>query len=104
VQFDLKGVDIVLSDEIATHATDRLGAALNQYKTHVRAVIVRLKDLNGPKGGVDKECDVEVKLFPAGSITVKEANADLYTAISLVADRVKTAVGRKIDRQNNKRS
>lgn len=103
MELDLKGVNISLTDEIAEHTRARITGALDQYKHHVREVVVRLKDVNGPRGGKDKECDVEVKLLPASTVVVKEAHDDLYSAISLAADRVKNAVGRKIERSNHKR-
>ncbi|MCC7409509.1 MAG: hypothetical protein IT442_15705, partial [Phycisphaeraceae bacterium] len=52
---------------------------------------------------VDKGCDIEVKLLHLEPVLVKQEHEDLYLAISTAADRVKVAVGRKLDKVKDKR-
>lgn len=42
---------------------------------------VQLSDLNGPRGGVDKRCQVELRTDGAGSIVVASVAKDWRTAL-----------------------
>ena len=74
-------------------------AALDQHQSCVGRVEVKLKDINGPRGGVDKMCDVVVNLLPRGEVRVSKSDLDLYAAISFAADAVKNATGREVDKR-----
>jgi len=42
---------------------------------------VRMSDLNGPRGGVDKRCQVELHTDGAGSVVVASVASDWRTAL-----------------------
>jgi ribosome-associated translation inhibitor RaiA len=64
----------------------RLGAALS-------TIVVRLSDVNGPKGGVDKRCQIILVRAGQPSITVEELNTDAYAAVDGAVERAsRTAV------------
>ncbi|MCC7204762.1 MAG: ribosome-associated translation inhibitor RaiA [Phycisphaeraceae bacterium] len=103
MEFDIHGVNIHVTEAIDDHVRSRVSHALNQYDRHIGQVRVVLKDQNGPRGGVDKGCDIEVRLLHLEPVLVKQEHADLYLAISSAADRVKVAVGRRLDKVKDKR-
>lgn len=82
----------------------RLLAALGQHDDWVEKVNVRLWDENGPKGGLDKRCKIEIDLRSGGGVQIEHKGSDQYVVVSEAAERVKQAVGRKVgklrDRQN----
>lgn len=90
--------NVDLTDALAKHAQDRFTYALNQYDHRVGQVTVRLKDVNGPKGGVSKVCDAEIKLQGLPDLMVSKQDADLYLAITAAADTAKVAVGRALSK------
>lgn len=94
------------TEALEDHVRQRFTAALNQHDKHVTQVVVRLTDINGPKGGVDKVCKVHVRLDGRDDLRIEEVNEDMYASISLAADRVKQAAGRQLDRKydHHKRS
>jgi len=96
------GHHIPVSDDLATHAQTRFAAALGQHDGWVTNVTLRLEDVNGPKGGLDKRCHATISLKAGGTIVVEEKTEDLYTAINAVADRAKQAVGRRIAKVREK--
>jgi putative sigma-54 modulation protein len=93
------------SEAIEQHVHDRLTAALDQHADYVRDVMVHLDDVNGPRKGLkDKRCQVIVQFankLPA--IVIDERDDDLYTAVSLAADRVKQSAGRHLGRARERR-
>ncbi|MBK9019858.1 MAG: hypothetical protein IPL72_07600 [Sulfuritalea sp.] len=42
---------------------------------------MRLSDVNGPRGGIDKRCGIEVRPKGASTIAIDDTEADLYVAI-----------------------
>jgi len=86
------------SDAIDTHAQRRLAFALDRFAARVEQVRVRLGDLNGPRGGIDKRCAVECDLGRHGSVVIEEVDDDLYAAIDRASTRLKVAVRRRLDR------
>ena len=95
-RFSIHGVT---SDALRTHVIDRLTFALDQHESHVAAISVHFGDMNGHKtGGNDKRFNVVVNLRGGGEVVIEERGDDAYSTVSLGADRVKQAVGRKLDR------
>jgi ribosomal subunit interface protein len=92
---------IVMTDAIRQHAQKRLRAALGRYAHAVAATQVRLADVNGPRGGVDKHCLIEVQGPGLAATIVRERDADLYVAIDRAAHRIDRAVARRLGRIND---
>jgi len=84
------------SDALNEVVNSRLVAALNQHEAWVERVEVRLTDENADRGGVDKNCRVDVFVKGSSEVFIEERGTDPYAVVSLAADRVKQAVGRKV--------
>ncbi len=78
--------------------TRRLQYALSRFAPDIREARVHGSDLNGPKGGVDKNCRVTVHLHGGDVVTVTDEDADFLAAASRAAERVGRAVARMIER------
>lgn len=90
---------ILPTQAIRDYAQRRLKTALGRYQSVLASVQVRLADVNGPRGGVDKHCVVEVGGPTMAPIIVRERDADLYIAIDRAADRIDRATARRIARR-----
>ncbi len=93
-----------MTEAIDLHVRDRLAAALNQHEGHVSAVAITVRDENGPKGGVDKSCQVQVDLdFHREPVLVKKLHENMYLAVTEAADAVKRTVGRLVGKAKEHR-
>ena len=101
---DLKihGHHIEVTDSIRDHIHSAFDTALDQHARWITGVTVRLEDVNGPKGGVDKRCQAEIHVKPSGTVVLEETKEDMYAAINLVADKAKQVVGRKVAKVREK--
>jgi hypothetical protein len=77
----------VLFKCLAPHAGDvrelaqaRLSAALRRLSSRVPRVTVQLSDVNGPRGGVDKHCQLELHTAGAGKVIVRSVASEWRTA------------------------
>lgn len=93
-----------LSPALKQHTIDRLEAALGQHQEKIDRVMVRLADLNGPKGGVDQQCQLTIGIHSQPNIIIDERGEEMYATISLAADRAKNAVGRAMQKIKSRRS
>ncbi|HEY3353070.1 MAG TPA: HPF/RaiA family ribosome-associated protein [Polyangia bacterium] len=84
--------------ELQEQVERRLRFALGRFGHWIRGVIVRLVDLNGPKGGVDKRCRVEVRGGSRRAIVVESTDASVLAAVDDAAARAARSVGRAMER------
>lgn len=75
----------------------RLGFALGRLAHRLQHVRVLLSDENGPRGGEDKSCRLQVR-SRRGLVQVQERHRDLYAAIDLAAERLRRTLARTLER------
>ena len=90
-----------MTDAIREYTQKRLRSALGRYAQAVDSAQVRLADVNGPRGGVDKHCLIEVRGPALAPVIVRERDADLYVAIDRAAHRVDRAIARRLGRSDD---
>ena len=71
---------------------DRLRQALGRLRGLVARIKVRLDDVNGPAGGVDKRCNVEVLVLGSGPVTVSATARSWQDSVEAVASRLRQRV------------
>jgi ribosome-associated translation inhibitor RaiA len=92
-----------LTSAIAGHVRKRLDFLLGRGIRRLRRVDVTLSDTNGPRGGIDKRCQIKVSLDGLRPVVIEDVQADLYTAIDRAAGRASRTVVRRISLDNSRR-
>ncbi len=75
-----------------------MSAAAGRLKHTAAIVEVRLSDLNGPKGGVDKQCSIVVTPPGLTTLRVEEQAGDYYSAIDAAAATLKKSLARALEK------
>ena len=99
MQIDIKAHKFYLTDSLRNYAERRLRFALTCCNDHINRVVMRLSDINGPRGGEDKHCHLQIVLSGLPDVVVEDTELNLYVAIDRATDRAGRAVVRKIDRK-----
>lgn len=99
MQIDIQSRGFSLTDALFGYAQKRLLFALSYCSGHVSRVVIRLSDINGPRGGSDKRCHIQVVLAGIPDIVIEDTEVNLYDAIDRAINRVRRTVVRKVDRQ-----
>ena len=104
MRLSISGAGVRIDDKLYSDIDRRLKFALGRFGKKIRHVVVRVVDINGPRGGVDKRCRITVALRGTGSdsITVDYTDDNLYAAIVHASERAERAVSRAIDRKRAK--
>lgn len=102
MQIDIQASKFSITDALRNHAERRLRFALTFCNEHIQRIVVRLSDINGPRGGPDKCCHLQVMLNGLDDVVVEDVKSDLYVAIDRAANRAGRAVRRRLTRRRDK--
>ena len=94
IQSQSQGLEMTAA--IDRFAERSLRNALERLAEHVVAVDLYLKDANGPKGGVDKQALIRVRLRSRQEVAVETQHENLHGAIKKGARRTARAVRRQL--------
>lgn len=95
---DIHGQGFTVTPALAEHLRRRLGFVLTRHSDRIQRVAIRVGDENGPRGGVDRYCRIQVQLLDAPVAVIKDVGAELYAVIDRAADRVGRVVVKHLDR------
>lgn len=98
MRVELRARSITINDGLRAHAERRLRFALGRFGPSISRVCLRLDDVNGPRGGIDKSCRLLVGLVQGGEVIVEDADGDLRVLIDRSAERAGRAVERRLER------
>jgi ribosome-associated translation inhibitor RaiA len=96
---EIRTSNVSLSRSLHDHIVRKLEPLGRRFDERVDAVIVRLTDVNGPRGGVDKRCRVLVRRTARPSFVVEAFSADAYEAISQAVARADERLDRLTTRR-----
>ena len=103
MQIEIQARDFSLTESLEAHIKRRLLFALGTHEEHIRRVQVRLSDINGPRGGNDKQCHLHVVSGSLPDVIIEDTESDMYVAIDRAADRAGRTVKRRLSRVYNQR-
>ncbi len=80
---------LVVVPETEAELQDHVSLALVRFAPAIERVVVRIDDVNGPRGGIDKVCRTTV-ILRGGGVVVAEGRSDVVRkalAVSVVRAR-----------------
>lgn len=98
MHLDIQTNGFSLTDSIRDYTKLRMRFALHRNDKFITRVQVRLADINGPRGGIDKRCQIDLSLAGQNDIVIEDIETNLYVAIDRAADRCARALARKLER------
>ena len=95
---DIHAQGFTVTRALADHVRRRLGSVVRRHSDRMQRVSIRVGDENGPRGGVDKFCRIQVHLIGAPVAVIGDVGADLYAVIDRATARVGRVVVKNLDR------
>lgn len=99
--WELHANGIEVDSELKEHADRRLSFALSRFGSRILKTTVYLTDNNGPKGGVDKNCLIVVRLRGLGEVVAEVVDTDWIVAVDRATTRIGHNVGRAFERRRD---
>jgi len=89
--------------ELRDLAVKRLRFVMRRLSWLVPRAKVRLSDINGPRGGIDKRCQVELKTDMMGTVVITSMAGDWHTALDNALSRASRVLTRTWRRNSQPR-
>jgi len=102
MNIDIQALGFSLTEALHEYVQRHINFALSTRNQYIRRVRVWLSDINGPRGGLDKQCQIQVELTQLPDVVIETTEGDLYAAINRAADRAGRTVQRRLSRQRIK--
>jgi ribosomal subunit interface protein len=103
MELEIRGQNLHVGERLQEQVERQLNFALGQFETWITGATVQLEDINGPKGGIDKQCRVLVNLKGGKTLKIEDVDVDISVAINRAADRLGQVVSREIDKRREKK-
>ncbi len=85
---------LVLTPDLEEYARRKLHFSLGRFRNRARSATVQLGDLDGPNGGIDTECRLEVQTSWNTEIRLEERGGNQFEVVARAAERAGRAVSR----------
>jgi putative sigma-54 modulation protein len=102
MRIHVRSKQIELAENLHAYIERRLEFSLGRFSPRIQRVTVLVTDVNGPRGGEDKLCRIEVRMQPTGTVFVEDRGEDLVATIDRGAERIGRSVGRTIERERER--
>ena len=98
MRIDIKGSGFPITTALMDHTERRLRFALTRSSARIVRVAVMMGDSNGPRGGEDKFCRIQIHLKRAPQVLIEDIGVELYAVIDRAAERAGRNVAKRVDR------
>ena len=87
---------IELSSDLNDYVRRRAHFSFGRFAGRIRSLSIRLADVNGPRGGIDKVCNIRVDVGLRQAVIVRELQANIHAAVAFAMERAERAVQRQL--------
>jgi putative sigma-54 modulation protein len=103
MNIEIRATNVGVTDALEQHITTKVRAAVGAQREHLDRVLVRICDVNGPKGGRDIHCHVMVRLR-GRTLVVHDLAEDAYLAATHAAARLSELIVSVVERRRDSRA
>jgi putative sigma-54 modulation protein len=91
------------SPALREHSEHEARFHLGRFDRDLDAVEIRVRDVNGPRGGEDMECKVSAKGPRVGFTAIAELSTDAYQSVRQALSRLARTLARQLERARSAR-
>lgn len=102
MKIDIQGRDFEITEALRHYIERRLSFSLNSWQAYIQRILVRLTDINGPRGGADKCCHIQLVTAQINDIVIEDIQANPYVAIDRASGRAGRTLSRRLSRRRDK--
>jgi ribosome-associated translation inhibitor RaiA len=93
---------IHLDEDTRTHIRGKVERKLRKFAASIERVSIRVRDVNGPRGGIDQACRVKVVLRNLPSVVFEKQNVSLDVAVGRAIAGAERTVRRSLLRRRSR--
>lgn len=95
--------NVTLADGVREWIERRLQFALGRFSSCIRRVSVVFSDVNGGRGGCDKQCRMKITLIRGGEVVIEDIDPSVLTVVANIAERAARSVSRVLEHRREDR-
>jgi hypothetical protein len=103
MRIDIQANGLILTSGLRQHIKQRLLTSFQRTQQHFRKISVRLLDINGPRGGLDKRCRLHIGLVGGQDLVIESTDTQLHNAIEGAAHRAESNLFKRLGKRTHKR-
>jgi ribosomal subunit interface protein len=92
--------NVALTDRLRIHVKRRLALSLGRFGARIDQVSVQFTGTDAGRGPAQTRCRIDVGLHPR-SVSVEDADVDLFAAADGATDRLSRSVARALEREQD---
>jgi ribosomal subunit interface protein len=98
----MRGVHLDLTESLRDYANRHLVDPLARYiEDDASEIEIALVDTNGPKGGLDQECRVTVRMPGFSGMHVTETSETIFQSIDAARDTLERVIKKTIEKRRD---
>ena len=97
------GQGVAVSEALDSHISERLERLGRRFGDRLTRIEVHLVDVNGPKGGVNKQVKMEARPRGLEPLLAEAMAESAYDAVSGAAARLEKVIASRFGKQENRR-
>jgi putative sigma-54 modulation protein len=98
MQIHMRMEQNIASVAVRAYIEHELLNSLRRFSPRIRRTTLQIVDNNGPRGGMDKTCRINIRLVPTGSVRIEDTDVDMFAAVDRAIERATRSVSRAIER------
>lgn len=103
VPLSVKTRGVALTDDLLRLVRGSVSAAVGRFAGRVAEVFVWIEDTNGPRGGMDTRCRINLRYARRGRLTVSAVATHEFAAVGRAADRARVRLVRAFQKRRDGR-
>ncbi|PTD95686.1 HPF/RaiA family ribosome-associated protein [Pseudothauera lacus] len=99
MRIDLHCDGVEANPGLRDYVARRMRFAIGRFRDHIQWARVKVADVNGPKGGADKRCVVQLRLRNLPDVIFAITELEVRAAVDRAADRVSRVLAQRVQRR-----
>lgn len=98
MRIDLYCDGVEAAPGLRDYISQRMGFAIGRFREHIQWARVKVADVDGPRGGADKRCVVQLRLRNLPDVVFAITQLDVRSAVDQAAERVSRVLAQRVRR------
>ncbi len=104
MKIEVRSTELELTPTERVDLEERIASGLGRFYEQIHVVRARVRDINGPRGGVDVACHLMIVARTGVTVLIDERAASLKAAVDVALDRATFNLTRALGRARNLRT
>ncbi|HXR74587.1 MAG TPA: hypothetical protein VN737_01355 [Bryobacteraceae bacterium] len=99
MEIDVRAHNIVWTADLQERVERSIEFAVDRHKSRIPRISLHVRDVNGPRGGADKLCQITADVRGAQPVMIVETGVDVLAVINRAVRRLAYRIGRRLHRE-----